>query len=494
MFPEWQRATLQFNSVNFQGTGRVFVAPVDWLSVQASVANWVFLSGGTEFGHVLGVTGGFRLEPMIGRLGRLFLDANGGVGFTGPFTRFYFDAGLGFEFQVARSFSIGPAVRYGHVVQPDDLPAPSDAIFFSGGVALTVGTPRAEAPTAPSDSDRDGVLDGDDQCADVPAGDHPDPARPGCPDGDQDSDGVLNAADQCRDVPAGDRPDPARAGCPVGDQDSDGVFDNEDQCVSEAAGPHPDASRRGCPDADADRDGVYNSADQCRDVPVGNHPDPARAGCPLPDRDSDSVPDPTDHCPDQAGAPHPDPNRNGCPGQVRVSNGMIQINTPVFFGHNRDVILPRSFPVLQAVADALRASPDIRRVSIEGHTDDVGGDQENMDLSNRRAQSVLRWLTEHQVEASRLEAHGYGETRPIRPITGLSRTERRDAQAQNRRVEFRIVDPASEGFTQPATTPAATTPAATTPATPAAAATTPAATRAATPAASPRGPRGRRTR
>ena len=143
MFPEWQRATLQFDSLNFQGTGRLFVAPVDWLSVQASVSNWVFLTNasGTDLGHVLGVTGGFRLEPMIGRLGRLFLDANGGVGFTGPFTRFYFDPGLGFELQVARSFSIGPAVRYGHVVQPAAPHAPPAATFLSRLPALTVGPP-----------------------------------------------------------------------------------------------------------------------------------------------------------------------------------------------------------------------------------------------------------------------------------------------------------------------------------------------------------------
>jgi outer membrane protein OmpA-like peptidoglycan-associated protein len=301
---------------------------------------------------------------------------------------------------------------------------------------------RRPTVAGPTDTDGDGVLDPDDQCVDVPQGNNPDPNRRGCPLGDRDRDGVLDPADQCVDVPAGDHPDPARAGCPLADTDRDGVFDNDDQCVNEPQGEHPDPARRGCPDGDADSDGVLNAADQCRDVPAGAHPDPARAGCPLPDRDGDTIVDPQDHCPDQPGAPHPDPNRNGCPGLVRINGCNIQINSPVFFATNRDTILPRSFPVLQAVGDALRATPDIRRVSVEGHTDDVGPDDRNLDLSNRRAASVVRWLSEHQVEGARMESHGFGETRPLRPITGLRGRAQRDARSQNRRVDFRIVDPA----------------------------------------------------
>ena len=442
MLSDWQRQSLRFDSVGFQGTGRLFVAPIDWLSVQLSVSNWLFLNAtpSGDIGHVLGLTGGLRFEPMLGRVGRLFIDGNAGVGFTGPLTRFHFDAGLGFEFQLHRYFAIGPVVRYGHVLQPDEESAPSDAMWLAGGLSFTIGTPRAEAEAPPADTDSDGVVDRDDQCVSEPQGANPDPSRPGCPDGDADSDGVRNSTDQCRDVAQGPTPDPARPGCPIADTDRDGVLDSEDQCVNEAQGEHPDPARRGCPDGDADNDGVLNSADQCRDVPAGPHPDPARAGCPTSDRDRDSVADAVDHCPDQPGAPSTDPNRNGCPGQVVFSGNTIQINTPVFFAHNRDTILPRSFPILQAVGDALRASPDVRRVSVEGHTDDVGPDARNMGLSERRAQSVLRWLVEHGVEAARLEAHGFGETRPLVNPAGLRARAQRDARAQNRRVDFRILD------------------------------------------------------
>jgi outer membrane protein OmpA-like peptidoglycan-associated protein len=266
---------------------------------------------------------------------------------------------------------------------------------------------------------------------------------------DSDNDGVGDTTDLCPNDPAGAHPDPQRAGCPEADADTDGVFDRDDQCVTTPAGAHPDPERPGCPDADSDNDGVLDHDDQCRTVHSGPHPDASRPGCPLPDRDHDSVPDNTDHCPDQPGAPHPDPNRNGCPGLVRVEGGQVRILQQVFFATNSDRILPRSFPVLQAVADALRASPDIRRVAIEGHTDNQGDDARNLQLSDRRATSVMTWLTQHGIDAARLEAHGYGETRP------LASNDTRPGRAQNRRVEFHIVDPAPASSAPPASAPSA---------------------------------------
>jgi outer membrane protein OmpA-like peptidoglycan-associated protein len=310
--------------------------------------------------------------------------------------------------------------------------------------------PRVEPPhpPPPADSDNDNVIDLDDACPHEPMGADPDPDRLGCPLQDADHDGVGNATDLCPNVPAGEHADPQRAGCPAPDTDNDGVFDHEDQCVTTPAGAHPDPERAGCPDADTDNDGVLDHDDQCRTEHSGPHPDASRPGCPLPDRDHDSVPDATDHCPDQPGAPHPDANRNGCPGLVRVEGGQVRILQQVFFATNSDRILPRSYPVLQAVADALHASPDIRRVAIEGHTDNQGDDTRNLQLSDRRANSVMAWLTHHSIDPSRLEAHGYGETRP------LASNDTRAGRAQNRRVEFHIVDPAPASAA-PATAPSA---------------------------------------
>jgi outer membrane protein OmpA-like peptidoglycan-associated protein len=461
MLPQFQREQLGYG-VAVEGALRLDISLVDALALQISGSHYFYPINGTSpagqsgFGGAIPVTGGLRLEPMVGRVGRFFIDANAGAVFSGHdplLIRFGFDAGLGFEFAATRWFGIGVFARYAHVLHAAD-DVPSDAMTVVGGLTLalrynTGGTHHEEhhevvaAPPPPPDTDRDGVLDRDDLCVNEPAGAHPDPQR---------------------------------RGCPQPDTDADGVFDRDDQCVTTPAGAHPDPDRRGCPDADTDNDTVLDHDDQCRTEHAGIHPDPARPGCPLPDRDHDTVPDASDHCPDQFGAPSPDPNRNGCPGLVRVEEGRIRILTPVFFATNRDRILPRSFPVLNAVVDALRATPEMRRLAVEGHTDDVGDDARNLDLSQRRAASVMQYLVQHGVEATRLEAHGYGETRPVLPNT--SRANR----AANRRVEFRIVDPpqaapasANDGVVVPATAPAAAsttsaTPPSTTSAAPASAA------------------------
>jgi outer membrane protein OmpA-like peptidoglycan-associated protein len=414
MISAHQRTVLGYDSAHVQANARLAFNIIDLLSVQLSLSNGFFFSSraNLEMGRTLALQGGLRLEPMIGRVGRLWVDGNFGFFLTGDDRRFGLDAGLGFEFQAARFLGIGPFARYHHVTQDPQNLHPQDAMYWSAGVSFSLRVPAAEAapvvaqPTQPTDTDGDTVIDPDDQCP---------------------------------TVPQGARPDPARRGCPIGDADRDGELDPDDQCVNEPQGEHPDPARRGCPDGDADSDTVLNAQDQCRDVPQGERPDPARPGCPIADRDNDSVPDATDHCPDQPGSPSPDPNRNGCPGLVRVQNGMIQILAPVYFATNRDTILRRSFPVLDAVVDAIRASPEIRRVSVEGHTDDVGNDERNQNLSQRRAWSVVEYIHAHGVEASRLRAQGFGETRPLRPVDGLRGRALRDARAQNRRVEFRIV-------------------------------------------------------
>jgi outer membrane protein OmpA-like peptidoglycan-associated protein len=253
---------------------------------------------------------------------------------------------------------------------------------------------------------------------------------------DTDGDHVFDPDDICVNEPAGDHPDPARRGCSLADTDHDLVFEPDDLCPTTAQGDHPDPERRGCPDVDDDNDSVLNHADQCRTVHQGWHPDAARPGCPLPDRDNDSIPDATDACPDVPGAPSLNPRRNGCPGLVLISEGQIRILRPVFFATNRDVILPRSRSVLTAIVEALRASPDIRRLSIDGFTDDVGDDAANLELSRRRAANVMAWLVTAGIDATRLESHGYGETRPL--MVGTTAPVR----AANRRVELHIVDPA----------------------------------------------------
>jgi outer membrane protein OmpA-like peptidoglycan-associated protein len=383
---------------------------------------------------------GFRVGGTIASLFHPFVGVEGGVALGAPTLKAWWQAGVGLEFMLSPRVGLGPFVRYSYESRTTE---DFERSGWHAGASFTFRTPwPAAAPPPPADQDSDGVVDADDQCPTQPQGTNPDPTRRGCPRADDDNDGVFNDEDVCRTQPAGEHPDAARRGCPEGDADGDTVLDSQDQCVNEAQGEHPDPARRGCPDADTDGDGVFNAQDQCRDQAAGANPDPARAGCPIPDRDGDTVLDPQDHCPDQAGAPSPDPNRNGCPGLVSVTTTNIRITQQINFAVNSDRILPTSNALMQAIADALTASPQIRKVSVEGHTDDAGPDARNLGLSERRAQSVVRWLTSHGIAADRLEAHGFGETRPLQPITGLTARPLADARARNRRVEFNITDPA----------------------------------------------------
>lgn len=434
MLPSYQRDELDYG-LTLLGAVRAGVQLVGPLEVQVSFAYWLFPSG-SGAGQQLTGSLGLRVAPEIGSRGHLFFDLNAGLGRTGDKSRFALDGGTGYLFSVAHNaVGIGPFVRYGRLFATES-DNPSDAQYLVVGVAGTFSAPESEELRRVNvDSDSDGVFDADDICVDVPAGDVPDPERPGCPLDDGDGDGVVDRDDVCPSTPQGEHPDPERAGCPATDSDSDEVFDYEDPCPTTPSGEHPDPNRPGCPDPDTDGDSFHDSADECPEQHVGLNPDPERPGCPLPDRDGDSVPDPTDACPDEPGAPSQDPERNGCPGLVRVEDGQLRITRPVFFATNRDVILRRSQGVLEALADAIAATPNIRRLVIEGHTDDVGEAAANLDLSRRRARNVRRWLIEHDVAADRMEFVGFGETCPKEEGTS------RSARATNRRVEFRIVDP-----------------------------------------------------
>lgn len=441
MLSTYQRDTLRYHLV-VQGSGRLGFTIVGPLALQASFSSWYFpadtAAGLRADGQQFSVTGGLRFEPMAGEVGRFFVDANVGLGVTESRNRVALDAGLGFEFAFGRALGLGPVARYGHLFAAGQ-DAPHDAQYWSAGLALSLRVPPPVPPTPigpqPSDTDRDGVLDTADQCPNEPAGAHADPQHLGCPSRDRDRDGVMDPSDLCPSEPQGAHPSPVRAGCPAADSDGDGVYDYEDACPSAAAGSAPDPHRAGCPDGDDDADSIVNHNDLCPRDPQGMHPDPQRLGCPQPDRDRDTVADAVDACPDVAGAPNIDARRNGCPGLVLVRDGRIVILQPVFFATNRDKILRPSFRVLSAVVAALRAQPEIRRIGVEGHTDDVGSAEDNLRLSQRRAQAVVVWLTQHGVDADRVEARGYGNTQPLVPNGSVP------ARASNRRVEFHILVP-----------------------------------------------------
>ncbi len=351
-----------------------------------------------------------------------------GTDSTAPFTRNYtsLELLLGGHYNISNKVNVGLAGGIGLLRTPGTP---------DGRVLLRIGyAPMKEEVKPILDRDEDGILDAQDACPDDPGIATDDARTHGCPD--RDRDGVVDKVDICPDTPKGKRPDEARLGCPLGDKDGDGVLDPDDLCVDVPKGERPDPAKLGCPIGDRDKDGVLDPDDLCPDQHKGETPDPAKLGCPAGDRDKDTVLDPVDACPDTAGAPDPDPKKNGCPGQTAISGGQIKIIEPVFFATNKDVILKRSFPVLESVANTLKAAPSIKKVAVEGHTDNRGKAAYNRDLSARRAKSVVKFLVEKGIAAERLESAGYGPDKPI------SENKTAKGREKNRRVDFVIVDPA----------------------------------------------------
>ncbi|MDX5298471.1 MAG: OmpA family protein, partial [Gammaproteobacteria bacterium] len=157
---------------------------------------------------------------------------------------------------------------------------------------------------------------------------------------------------------------------------------------------------------------------------------PAPAPAPAPvdgDADNDGVPDSRDKCPNtKAGAKV---DENGCEGK-KATLETIRLN--VQFPTNSDRIDPSYDAEIRKVADFLKRFPD-STVEIEGHTDSTGGRALNMDLSQRRANSVMNRLVQvHGVNPDRVTAVGYGPDRPV------ASNDTPAGRQQNRRVDARM--------------------------------------------------------
>lgn len=285
-------------------------------------------------------------------------------------------------------------------------------VEVTGGISLFLGGGR--------DSDGDGVRDSLDRCPDTPRVATVDDN--GCPI-DTDRDGVADYVDRCADTPDGARVN--AEGCPT-DADEDGVFDGLDQCPETPAGATVD--ERGCP-TDADGDGVFDGIDQCPETPAGAMAD--SAGCPT-DGDSDGVLDGLDLCPNTPADREVD--ENGCTIiEAGIEAGRLVLHN-VHFDFDKATLRPDARTVLDDVGNALVDRPDVR-IEIQGHTDAIGTDAYNRDLSQRRAEAVLDYLLTHfpTLDRTRLTARGYGESSPIAP------NDTEEGRAQNRRVEFVVL-------------------------------------------------------
>jgi len=258
--------------------------------------------------------------------------------------------------------------------------------------------------------------------------------QPAPPPPDRDGDGVFDTVDACPDTAGIETTDPRTNGCPP-DRDGDGVLDKVDACPDTAGISSSDPKTNGCP-PDRDGDGVLDAADACPDTQGVRTSDPKTNGCPPdPDRDKDEIQNEVDACPDQAGKPNRDPKKNGCP-IAYVAESQVTITQQVKFVTDSSKIQPGkdSEEVLNAVLGVLNEHPEIKRLLIEGHTDNVGSAKHNKQLSQARADAVVAWLVKHGIVKERLSAAGFGMERPIAD-NGTA-----DGRHENRRVELHILE------------------------------------------------------
>jgi outer membrane protein OmpA-like peptidoglycan-associated protein len=280
--------------------------------------------------------------------------------------------------------------------------------------------------------------------------------------GDRDGDGIVDRDDACPDTPEDRDGFEDDDGCPEVDFDRDGVPDDVDPCPTDPEDMDGFEDEDGCPESDNDRDGIPDPDDLCPVEPEDFDGFDDGDGCPEEDTDRDGVPDHLDACPDEQEVINGVEDDDGCPDegqpQVEVTTEKMTIDSKVQFDFDSARIREESFGLLTQVAQTIKANPELRRIRIEGHTDDRGSAAYNLQLSKRRARSVLEFLVSRGVSEDRLESEGYGEELPLVLGTGEA------VWAKNRRVEFTIlrseggpselrvpVDPAPvEGSTEPA--------------------------------------------
>lgn len=310
----------------------------------------------------------------------------GGVGVS-KYTNVYgafIPVGGGFRFNLFGETNIYTQLQYRIPVITDANNYHFQVSFGIGGVLNKKEEPVKEAaPPPPADTDGDGINDADDACPTVFG-----LARyKGCPIPDTDKDGINDEEDKCPTVPGTAKYN----GCPVPDTDKDGINDEEDKCPTVAG-----VAR-------------YN-------------------GCPVPDTDGDGVNDEEDKCPTVAGTRA----NNGCP---EVTQEMVQkmnyAAKRIFFITGSAKLSKKSDAALNEVVKILSDDKNVK-LSVEGHTDNVGKPAFNKTLSHKRANSVTTYLTAHGVDESRLSAEGFGMEKPV------ASNKTAAGRAQNRRVELKL--------------------------------------------------------
>jgi outer membrane protein OmpA-like peptidoglycan-associated protein len=306
----------------------------------------------------------------------VFVEAGAGGTLTGTIVRPSLEGGLGYAFNTG-ALAIAPALHFVQVIELSNALAPQDARVLMLGVELAVlDTHRAPASVvstpvaqAPSDRDGDGLED----------------SRDACPDQAEDKDAFQDDD-----------------GCPERDNDQDKLPDTDDKC----------------PNDPEDFDGFEDTD-----------------GCPDPDNDQDTVLDADDQCPVEPETINGIADFDGCPdaGLIVMHKDRIVLEEEVLFDFERARVKNAAQPVLDAIVKLCKQHPEWMKIRIEGHADQRGKEEFNQELSERRANNVMRQLVERGIPQDVIESAGFGSKQP------RDKREQEDAYRRNRRVEFVVV-------------------------------------------------------
>jgi OOP family OmpA-OmpF porin len=133
--------------------------------------------------------------------------------------------------------------------------------------------------------------------------------------------------------------------------------------------------------------------------------------------------------------PPPKPEAPKPPPRVELRDNKIDFKEKIQFEVNKADIKPESFSLLHDIAEVIKANPQVKKISIEGHASAEGDAKKNKKLSDDRAKAVMTHLVKKEgIDAARLTSKGWGSEKPI------ASNDDEEGREKNRRVEFLVVE------------------------------------------------------
>lgn len=262
------------------------------------------------------------------------------------------------------------------------------------------------------------------------------PPEPPRPPKDSDNDGIVDKKDACPDDAEDKDMFDDGDGCPDLDNDNDGITDDKDKCPLDAEDKDNFQDDDGCPEKDNDNDGVPDDQDKCPTTAEDKDGFQDTDGCADPDNDGDGILDTVDKCPREPETINGNNDDDGCPDKgdalVIVSPDRIDLLGSVEFSGTK--ISRSSIGLLGQVGATLRAHPEILRVRLTVHVQPTSNADRDKQLSEARAKAVHDWLVDWGIEPLRMQATGFGSTKPLVPANS------RGAAEINNRLELIILE------------------------------------------------------